>query len=73
MLQGALLEQLNMTSVWQIFDAIAQGYGEACAAKPGSSSVPVSPDSRGRALRVGMPVLSPQVSQLFLPVDEFVD
>ncbi len=60
-LQGALLEQLDMASVWQIFDAVALGYAEACASKQGSSGVPVSPDSRGRASRLSMPVLSPQV------------
>ena len=58
-LQGALLEQLNMTVVWQVFDALAMGYAEACAARPYQSSTP-SPDARGRALRLA-PALSPQV------------
>ncbi|KAL0046520.1 hypothetical protein WJX82_002723 [Trebouxia sp. C0006] len=58
--KGALLEQLDMASVWQIFDAVALGYAEACATKQASSSVPVSPDSRGRASRLNMPVLTPQ-------------
>lgn len=59
-LQGALLEQLNMTVVWQVFDALAMGYAEACAARPYQSSTPSSPDARGRALRLA-PALSPQV------------
>ncbi|KAL0036895.1 hypothetical protein WJX77_003973 [Trebouxia sp. C0004] len=58
--KGALLEQLDMASVWQIFDAVALGYAEACANKQGSSGVSVSPDSTGRASRLSMPVLSPQ-------------
>ncbi len=65
-LQGALLEQLDMASVWQIFDAVALGYAEACATKQASSSVPVSPDSRGRASRLNMPVLTPQAWLLLL-------
>ncbi len=65
-LQGALLEQLDMASVWQIFDAVALGYAEACATKQGSSGVPVSPDSRGRASRLNMPVLTPQAWLLLL-------
>lgn len=58
--KGALLEQLNMAFVWQMFDALAVGYAEACAGRPSSSATPVSPDSRGRAVRSGMPSLSPQ-------------
>ncbi len=64
-MQGALLEQLDVASVWQIFDAVALGYAEACASKQGSSGVPVSPDSRGRASKLSMPILSPQ-AWLFL-------
>ena len=59
-LQGALLEQLNMSVVGQVFDALALGYAEACAAWPHHSSTPTSPDARGRALRLA-PALSPQV------------
>ena len=73
-MQGALLEQLDMASVWQIFDALAAGYAEVWATRPGGSSsggtggVPASPDSsRGRAFRLGMPALSPQVPHSFLP------
>ena len=65
-LQGALLEQLDMPSVWQIFDAVALGYAEACAGKQASSGVPVSPDSRGTASRLSMPVLSPQAWLILL-------
>lgn len=59
-LQGALLEQLNMSVVGQVFDALALGFAEACAARPHLSSTPTSPDARGRALRLA-PALSPQV------------
>ena len=59
-LQGALLEQLNMSVVGQVFDALALGYAEACAAQPRHSSTPSSPDARSRGLRLA-PALSPQV------------
>lgn len=59
-MQGALLEQLNMSVVGQVFDALASGYAEACAARPLHSSTPSSPDARGRGLRLA-PALSPQV------------
>lgn len=58
--KNALLEQLNMRSIRQIFDTVASGYAEACAAKTGNSGTPASPDSRGRAVRLAMPALSPQ-------------
>ena len=69
LLQNALLEQLNMRSIRQIFDTIASGYAEACVAKAGNSGTPASPDSRGRAVRLAMPALSPQVaSAAYLPI-----
>lgn len=60
-LQGTLLEQLEMVTVRQIFDAVVLGYGEACVGKAGHSTAAVSPDSRGRPIRSNVPVLSPQV------------
>ena len=62
--QGALLEQLNMSVVRQIFDSIALGYAEACAARPQTNNVPTSPDARGRALRLSAPALTPKVPSL---------
>lgn len=59
-LQGALLEQLNMSVVGQVFDALALGYAEASAARPHHSSTPSSPDARAKGLRLA-PALSPQV------------
>lgn len=50
-----------MSVVCQIFDALALGYAEACAARPQIGSAPSSPDARGRAARLAAPALSPQV------------
>lgn len=49
-----------MAVVGQVFDALALGYVEACAARPHQSSTPSSPDARGKTLRLA-PCLSPQV------------
>ncbi|KAL3156053.1 hypothetical protein ABBQ32_013041 [Trebouxia sp. C0010 RCD-2024] len=64
--KGVLLEQLNMCTVKQVFDACALGYAEACAAPPSPHQgfIPSSPETRGRALRLAAPALAPQEVEL---------
>ena len=63
--KGALLEQLDMGTMRQVFDAVAYGYAEACALRAVVNGTPASADGRGRTIRLAMSALSPQV--LFLP------
>ena len=63
LLQGALLEQQSIPTIQSMFNVLASGFAEAYAQRQRSTAwISVSPNSRGKAAKLSMPVLTPQVS-----------